>query len=174
MRSVVVRFVRAVRTNALLGVLFALPAVGLSSVLFPDGVGYLVISTTVMVLFVSAKRINTSDRSRLDTEELSERAQVRLLGLLLVSTAMAVTAQLLAVVALAELSTVLFGPTLLPIGIAVLFPVVDRQVGGVHSLLSVGGITAWLVFQVAGWYYSRDTTTRDSGLSLSADEKVLY
>jgi len=174
MKSVVVRFVRAVRTNALLGVLFALPAVGLSSVLFPDGVGYLVISTTVMVLFVSAKRINTSDRSRLDIEELSDRAQIRLLGLLLVSTVVAVTAQLLAVVALAELSTVLFGPTLLPIGIAVLFPVVDRRVGGVHSLLSVGGLAAWIVFQVAGWYYSRDATARDSGLSLSADEKVLY
>lgn len=174
MRSVVVRFVRAVRTNALLGILLALPAVGLSSVFFPDGVGYLLISTTVMVLFVSAKRVNTSGESQLDTEELSDRAQVRLLMLLLVSTVAAVTAQLLAVVALAELSTALLGPTLLPIGIAVLFPVGDRRVGRVHSLLSVGGMTAWLVFRVAGWYYSRDATIRTSGRSLPAEEKILY
>lgn len=174
MRTAVFHFARAIRANALLGVLFALPAVAFSFVVVPDNVGYLLISTTVMVLYVSAKRINTSGENQLDTEELSDSAQARLLKLLLVSTVATVTAQLLAVLALTELSTALLGPTLLPIGIAVLFPVLDRWLGGVRSWLSVGGTTSWLVFRVAGWYYSQDTAIRKSRRSLSTEEKILY
>jgi hypothetical protein len=85
-----------------------------------------------------------------------------------------VTAQLLAVVALAELSAITFGPTLLPIGIAVLFPVVDRQLGDVHSWLSVGGITAWLVFRAASAYYNQNATTGYANPSHPAEEKMLY
>lgn len=174
MRNAVFHFARAVRTNALLGALFALPAILLSFVVVPDDVGYLLISTTVMVLFVSAKRVNTSDENQLDTEDLSESARLRLLVLLLVSTVTAVTAQLLAVVVLTELSTIVFGPTLLPIGVAVVFPVTDRWLGRIHSWLSVGGVTSWLVFRAASWYYSQDATIRQSRLTLSAEEKILY
>lgn len=174
MRNAVFRFARAVRTNALVGALFALPAIAISFVVVPGDVGYLLISTTVMVLFVSAKRVNTSDENRLDTEELSDSARARLLTLLLASTIAGVTAQLLAVVALAELSALAFGPTLLPIGIAVLFPVVDRQLGGVHSWLSVGGIVAWLVLRIAGACYNQSATTGYVNPSHSAEEKMLY
>lgn len=174
MKSAVFHFARAVRTNALLGVLFALPAVAISFVVVPDDVGYLLISTTVMVLYVSAKRVNTSRENQFDTEGMSESAQVRLLTLLLVSTVTAVTAQLLTVVALTELSMALLGPTLLPIGIAVLFPVADRRLGRTRWWLSAGGVASWLVFRAASWHYSQDATIRKSGLSLSTEEKILY
>ena len=146
MKKALLRFARAVRTNTISGALFALPAIGITLYLSPDSVGYLLISTTAMILYVSAQRVNQEENKESILENIPENQKGLIVLILLLSTLFGITAQLGAVVGLTDLLAA--KNPLLAIVIAVFFPFIDRQLGEQHWILSIASLVSMLAIWI--------------------------
>ncbi|MFC7081712.1 hypothetical protein [Halorussus caseinilyticus] len=164
MKNALFRFVSAVRTNTIIGALFALPGIGLAFYFSPNDVGYLLISTVAMVLYVSAQRVNQEEEVGSEIEEIPENKRGFFVSLLILSTFIMVTAQLSTVLILAQFLT--GGSALLVIPIAVFFPLIDRRIAEHHLLFSIGGITAMVIVRLFVFVSNYITSpSRDSYIS---------
>lgn len=145
-QSTIASLLRLIQRTSLVvifGILFGIPGLVVLYVFAPSATGFYLIAMTATIAHVELKALNTDDRLEVDEDisQLNGWEAVIFTSVLVLTAAAGITMKLLTATGLALIAFHIGQDAILAITLAIVVPILDRELADEKWYLSIGGLS---------------------------------